>query len=240
MIPSRIHDLSQPVFTNCPQYPDKNPRRAQIKLFYMLAVQGVNKEVVEISTHTGTHVDAPFHFFQDGETIDEVPLQSYVGPAVVFDLPGKQPGSSIERADLEGLAGDVAPGDIVLLNTGGGHRRANTKAFLTEYVRLGESGAQYLIDLGVKGVGIDAVSMGGYDDPSKASPPHRVLLGERGLHRRGVVLSGRGHGRAQAVIRRGAGEASRLQRCLDASRIVGVLANARSLRSRVLRSRTRR
>lgn len=177
MIPSRIHDLSQPVFSNCPQYPDSNPRPAQIKLFYMLAVQGVNKEIVEISTHTGTHVDAPFHFFEGGRTIDEVPLETYVGPAVVLDLRAKQPGSAIERADLEALARDVAPGDIVLLNTGGGRRRANTKAFLTEYVYLGGSGAQYLIDRGVKGVGIDAVSMGGYDDPSASGPPHRILLG---------------------------------------------------------------
>jgi arylformamidase len=177
MIPSRIYDLSQPVFSNCPQYPDDNPRPAQIRLFYMLAVQGVNKEIVEISTHTGTHVDAPFHFFEDGRTIDEVPLESYVGPAVVLDLREKEAGSAIERQDLEPLAGELAAGDIALLNTGGGHRRANTKAFLTEYVYLSGKGAQYLIDRGVKGVGIDAVSMGGYNDPSKSGPPHRILLG---------------------------------------------------------------
>ncbi|MGC2242920.1 MAG: cyclase family protein, partial [Candidatus Aquilonibacter sp.] len=72
MNPKRIYDLSQPVFANCPQYPDKNPRPAQIRLLYMLAVQGVNKEIVEISTHTGTHCDAPYHFFEDGKTIDEM------------------------------------------------------------------------------------------------------------------------------------------------------------------------
>ena len=177
MIPSRIYDLSQPVFSNCPQYPDDNPRPAQIRLFYMLAVQGVNKEIVEISTHTGTHIDAPFHFFKDGNTIDEVPLESYVGPAVVLDLREKKAGSAIERQDLEPLAGELAAGDIALLNTGGGHRRANTKAFLTDYVYLSGEGAQYLIDRGVKGVGIDAVSMGGYNDPSKSGPPHRILLG---------------------------------------------------------------
>jgi kynurenine formamidase len=143
----------------------------------MLAVQGVNKEIVEITTHTGTHVDAPFHFFEDGRTIDEVPLESYVGPAVVLDLREKEAGSAIERQDLERSAGELAAGDIALLNTGGGYRRANTKAFLTEYVYLSGGGAQYLIDRGVKGVGIDAVSMGGYNDPNKSDPPHRILLG---------------------------------------------------------------
>jgi len=177
MNPKRIYDLSQPVFTNCPQYPDENPRPAQIRLFYMLAVQGVNKEIVEISTHTGTHCDAPYHFFEDGKTIDEIPLETYVGPATILDLRYKKPGSAIERGDIEPFAERIAEGDIVLLNTGFGHKRANTAEFLTEYVYLGGEAAQYLVDRGVKGVGIDAVSLGGYNDPSKAVPAHKAMLG---------------------------------------------------------------
>lgn len=177
VLPTKIYDLSQPVFTNCPQYPDTNPRPVQVRLFYMLAVQGVNKEIVELSTHTGTHCDAPFHFFEDGKTIDEIPLETYVGPATILDLRDKQPGSSIQRADITRFADRIEPGDIVLLNTGGGHSRANSKEFLTDYVYLGGQAAQMLVDLRVKGVGIDAVSLGGYADPEKAGPPHRTLLG---------------------------------------------------------------
>jgi len=177
MLPTRIYDLSQPVFTNCPQYPDKNPRPAQVRLFYMLAVQGVNKEIVELSTHTGTHCDAPYHFFADGATIDQVPLENYIGRATMLDLRGKKPGSAIEREEVERLSKRLASGDIVLLNTGWGHKRANTKEFLTEYVYLSGEAAQYLVGRGVKGVGIDAVSLGGYNDPGKAGPPHRTMLG---------------------------------------------------------------
>ncbi|MGH7736918.1 MAG: cyclase family protein [Candidatus Tyrphobacter sp.] len=169
--------MSQPVFSNCPQYPDENPRPVQIRRFYMLAVQGVNKELVEMSTHAGTHCDAPFHFFEDGDTIDRIPLERYVGPAVVLDLQDKNPGETVEASDLEPVVGRIEPGDVALLNTGNGHRRANTKQFLTEYIYLSGAGAQLLVDRGVKGVGIDAVSLGGYDDPSKAGPPHRTLLG---------------------------------------------------------------
>ncbi len=177
MNPKRIYDLSQPVYANCPQYPDKNPRPVQIRLLYSLAVNGVNKEIVELSTHTGTHCDAPFHFFDDGKTIDEIPLEAFVGPGAVLDLRFKEPGSVIAREDVVRFADHIQPGDVVLLNTGGGHRRANTKAFLTEYPYLSGEAAEYLADRGVKGVGIDAVSLGGYDDPSKAGPPHRALLG---------------------------------------------------------------
>ncbi|MDQ2872711.1 MAG: cyclase family protein [Candidatus Eremiobacteraeota bacterium] len=175
--PKRIYDLSQPVFTNCPQYPDTNPRPAQIRLFYMQQVQGVNKEIVEISTHTGTHCDAPYHFFDDGKTIDEVPLENYVAPATIFDLRFKTAGSAIERADVEPLASSLERGDVALLNTGFGHKRANTKAFLTQYVWLTGEAADFLVERGVAGVGIDAVSLGGYGDPAKAGPAHRAMLG---------------------------------------------------------------
>ena len=176
MIPRRIYDLSQPVFANCPQYPDENPRPVQVRLFYMLAVQGVNKEIVELSTHTGTHCDAPYHFFNDGATIEQIPLESYVGPGAILDLRGKKPGSAITREEVERFADGIAESDIVLLNTGWGQKRANTKEFLTEYIYLGADAAQYLVERGIKGVGIDAVSLGGYNDPSKAGPPHKTLL----------------------------------------------------------------
>ncbi len=176
-VPRIIHDLSQPVFSNCPQYPDDNPRPVKVALFYQLAVQGVNKEIVELSTHTGTHCDAPYHFFEDGATIDRIPLETYVGPATILDLRGKSPGAAIERAEVERFAGRISEGDVVLLNTGWGHKRANTKEFLTQYVYLSGEAAQYLVDRGVKGVGIDAVSLGGYNDADKAGPPHTIMLG---------------------------------------------------------------
>ena len=176
-VPSAIYDLSQPVFTNCPQYPDQNPRPAAIRLFYMQAVQGVNKEIVEISTHTGTHCDAPYHFFDDGSTIDQIPLGTYVGPATIVDLRGKTAGAPIEPDDLRPAATSIEPGDIVLLNTGWGHKRALTPEFLREWPYLSGPGAEYLLERGVKGVGIDAVSLGGYDDPAKANPAHQALLG---------------------------------------------------------------
>lgn len=175
MIPTRIYDLSQPIFNNCPQYPDVNPRPAQVRLFYMLGVNGVNKEIVQISTHTGTHVDAPFHFFEDGKTIDELPLENFVGWARVVDIRGRPPGHEIGVADLQ--PSDIGDGEVALLDTGWGDKRAITREFLTQYPYLGGEGARWLVDRGVKGVGIDAVSLGGYNDPAKAGPAHRAMLG---------------------------------------------------------------
>lgn len=177
MIPSRIIDISQPVYSNCPQYPDTTPRPAQVRWMYIHGVEPVNKEIVEISTHTGTHCDAPFHFFESGTPIDQVPLETYVGWAAIIDVRGKSPGSAITARDIEPYLEAIQPGDVVLLNTGWGHKRANTKEFLTEYVYCGGDAAKAIVDAGAKGAGIDAVSFGGYNDPSKAGPSHRTMLG---------------------------------------------------------------
>ncbi|MBV9103479.1 MAG: cyclase family protein [Candidatus Eremiobacteraeota bacterium] len=176
-MPRRIYDLSQPVFSNCPQYPDTNPRPVEVQLFYMLAVQGVNKEVATLTTHSGTHCDAPYHFFEQGATIDEIPLERYVGWAVLLDLRKIPPGAAIEAHDIAPFLQRVRAGDVALLNTGGGARRANSPAFLTEYVWLSGEAARLLVERGVKGVGIDAVSLGGYNDAAKAGPAHRHVLG---------------------------------------------------------------
>ncbi len=148
---------------------------------YMASVHGVNKEIVELSTHTGTHCDAPFHYLDGAPTIDQTPLEAYIGRATILDLRGfdrrGRPAShAIERGDLE-QSGDVPAGDVVLLNTGWGQKRANTHEYLTQYPYLAESGAIYLLERDVKGVGIDTVSLGGYGDPVKGAAPHRVLLG---------------------------------------------------------------
>ena len=220
MIPSRIIDLSQPVFSNCPQYPDKNPRPAQVRWMYIHGVEQVNKEIVEISTHTGTHIDAPFHFFDDGLTIDRVPLERYIGYAYPIDVRGKEPGSAIEAARSKAVGG-MQPGDVVLFNTGWGHKRANTKEFLTQYVYCSGEAAQLIVDRGAIGAGIDAVSFGGYGDPKKAGPGHRAMLGAADSSSRSSTIPMRSW-TASAALRRRAGQTRRMQRSLDARDALGV------------------
>ena len=176
-LPSVIHDLSQPVFSNCPQYPDVNPRPAQVRLLYAVATHGVTKEIVEMSTHTGTHCDAPLHFFEDGASVDRLALAAFVAPAVVLDLRGLRSGEAITREHLIAHADRISRGDAVLLNTGGGAMRSNTRRFLTDYSYLSGEGASYLVERDIAGAGIDAVSIGAYDDAAKGAAPHRALLG---------------------------------------------------------------
>jgi kynurenine formamidase len=171
----KLYDISQPVYHNCPQWPDYEP--VQVDHKYTIALNGFNAERVSLTTHSGTHIDAPYHFVEGRATIGQVPIETYAGPVVFLDLRGRDAGSVIGKSDIEPHADRIAEGDIVVLTTGWGDKRAMTKEFLLEWPYLDGSGAQWLVDHGVRGVGIDALSMGGYGSPEKGQPCHKVLLG---------------------------------------------------------------
>lgn len=81
---------------------------------------GYNTRFVTIGSHCGTHIDAPFHFFADGKTIDQIPLFDLIAPAVIVDLSHKnlKARQKITWADLAAYADRFRVGKIVLMNTG--------------------------------------------------------------------------------------------------------------------------
>lgn len=118
-------------------------------------------------THTGTHVDPPAHFVPGGATVDELPLDVLVGPAVVADLTG---GGAIDAARLAGL--DLPPGTTrLLLKTADGSAAPATVAATGA---LTPDGAHWLVDRGVHLVGADTLSI---EPATHDYPVHRILLG---------------------------------------------------------------
>ena len=128
--------------------------------------QGWAVEQVQAITHTGTHVDAPYHYGatsagQPAKRIDEVPLEWCFAPGVVLDMRHKQAGDLITVEDLQQalqkIDYELRPLDIVLLMTGC-DKRLNTP----EYFRqpgLGREGVLWLVEQGVKVIGIDAYTL---------------------------------------------------------------------------------
>jgi arylformamidase len=174
-----IYDLSQPIFNNVPQWPKFRPTSLTVP--HLTATESANVERLTLMTHTGTHIDAPYHFFPEAETVDALPLSHFHGPCIALDLRGMAPGSGIREADLAPHAASIRQNFIVLLKTGWGDKRGLTKEFLTEWPYLTGEGAEYLVSLGIHGVGIEGLSIGGYDDPEKETAAHRVLLGAKKL-----------------------------------------------------------
>ena len=118
------------------------------------------------SSHSGTHIDAPWHYSpvcegKPSKTVDQVPLEWCVGPGVVLDMRHKQPGDEITVDDLKTalakLDYTLQPGDIVLLLTGcDKYWGTDTKTYLAMQSGLGIQGLDWLLDQGIKCIGIDA------------------------------------------------------------------------------------
>ena len=174
-----IYDLSQPLFNNVPQWPKFRPTTMTIP--HLTALESANVEHLELMTHTGTHIDAPFHFFPDAETVDALPLNHFHAPSIAIDLRHKPAGSGITAADLRPFSRGIHPGMIVLLKTGWAEKRGLTKEFLTEWPYLTGEAAEFLVSIGVHGVGIEGLSIGGFNDPAKETAAHKVLLGAKKL-----------------------------------------------------------
>ncbi|NUR56378.1 MAG: cyclase family protein [Acidobacteria bacterium] len=135
-----------------------------------------------LGTHTGTHVDAPRHFFDEGAGVDGLPLDLLIGRARVIDLPFR--GGITERhlADA-GLREDLR----VLLRTPNSALWNTSDGFHQDYSYLTEEGARYLVEQGVKVVGIDYLSVEQFKKPG--APAHRALLGENVVIIEGLNLS---------------------------------------------------
>lgn len=124
---------------------------------YRPPCRGFASKLLIMSDHAGTHVDAPYHFIESGATIDRVPPETLLGPAVLLDVTGRvPPGRPAAAADLEALCRErgltVNPGDIALLRVWRG--RWGEPGF-HEAKGPDESAAQWLLDRGVKAMGID-------------------------------------------------------------------------------------
>jgi arylformamidase len=135
---------------------------------------------LDLGVHTGTHVDAPLHFIEGAASADELPLEALIGPAYVVDATALD--RDIDAAALAELDVPEAAERLIFMTRN--CELWNRDTFSEEFIRFVESGAQRLVDSGVRLVGIDYLSVG--DEAA-----HNVLLGAgvvavEGLDLRGV------------------------------------------------------
>lgn len=165
----KIVDISLPLSADIPVWPGSSG-------FVLTWVDRMdsghecNNSRIACDTHIGTHVDAPFHFVENGRTVDQIPTDLLIGPCQVVYLPGQTNIGAEELASLE-LANNVRR---LLLKTDNSNLwMAKEKKFQKKYACLTESGAQWLVRHGFSLVGIDYLSIGSYTRGAKI---HQVLL----------------------------------------------------------------
>jgi arylformamidase len=174
---SPIYDISVPIRSGGLVYPG-NP---EIEIMLQQAVAkgaGANVSSIRFGSHTGTHADAARHFFDDGQSVDEIPLERLIGPALLLSFPDDL--RAVSAADLRKQ--DLKGRKRILLRTRNS-ALLSRKEFVRDYTYLAPDGAQYLVDNGVELVGVDYLSIEQFHSGHHMT--HRILL-ERSV----VILEG--------------------------------------------------
>ncbi len=132
---------------------------------------------LEFTTHTGTHIDAPWHFNQEGRRIDQYPPEVFMGTGVVLDFRHFDDKARITGEDLARARPAVQEGDILLINTGR-HRQFGSREYATLHPGLdGEACERFLLEKRIRMVGMDTICVEpGSEEDHWAHPLHRICL----------------------------------------------------------------
>jgi arylformamidase len=172
-----IYDVSLPIVNEGLVYPG-NPEISISLQQAIAAGAGANVSSLAFGSHTGTHVDAPKHFFDDGVGVDALALDVLMGPAVVVAVPDGCMSVGQEELSRHELKGHTR----VLIKTRNSSF-IHERHFRTDYTFLAPDGAEYLVSLGVRLVGVDYLSIEQFR--SGHHKTHRTLL-ERGI----IIIEG--------------------------------------------------
>ena len=167
----RIIDLSHTISKEMPVYPGTPlPELAPV---LTLAAHGFGETMLQMLSHTGTHIDAPSHMIEGAPCLNDLPVNTFFGQAVIIDHPPSA-GMRIELMTLQNIKEKLERAEFVLFNTGHSQKWGEAEYFGV-FPTLTKEAAQFLTNFSLKGVGIDAIS---FDAIGAADNPiHHILLG---------------------------------------------------------------
>ena len=154
----KVIDLTLTVSEKIPTFPG-SPKPHFIE-WETIPKNGYNLELLFLSTHTGTHIDAPFHFVKNGKKIHEIAPERLVNEAVLIRI-GKNSNRSISKTDIQNFEqknGKIENGSTVIFYTGW-QKNLNKEFYFTENPGLSVSAAKYLVSKKINMVGIDSPSI---------------------------------------------------------------------------------
>jgi arylformamidase len=175
----QVFDVSVPIRSGMVSYAD-NPG---VELRHLPSIaQGAkaNLSELDMGVHTGTHVDAPLHFFDGGDGTETLPLEVLMGPAEVVDATRVK--HVLDEKALRKLELPLDGTERVIFKTRNS-QLWERKEFTRDFVRLDASGARFLLARGARLIGIDYLSIGDMD-------AHRLLLAAKVIPVEGLDLRG--------------------------------------------------
>ncbi len=179
------YDVTVPITGQMPVWP--GDRRVEIE-WQARTDRGdpLNLSRLSLSSHTGTHVDAPAHFIHQGLTVDRLPLNLLIGPAFVAGLAGLE-GQAVRPDDLDALSLPPATTRLLLKTTNSRFWEKRESHFQSEYVHLTPDAALWLVEHGIRLIGLDYLSVEAVDTPDHRV--HHTLLGAGVIVVEGLDLS---------------------------------------------------
>ncbi len=164
----KLLDVSVPLDAALASYPGNTPYSLE-PIKRIARGDSSNVSTLHMSAHSGTHVDAPRHFFDQGPGAEGLALEMLCGRARVIELTTRKAITADDLAQRD-LSEDVR----VLIKTHNS-RLWGSPEFHTDFIGVAESGAKYLVEHGIKVVGVDYLSVEAFKTPG--APAHHVLLG---------------------------------------------------------------
>lgn len=161
----KIYDITAPVHPEMTVYKNKDAKKPKFTCVQDFTTAAAYETRIDIDVHTGTHMDAPLHMIEGGDTVETIGIEQLVGPARVLDL--THLADRVTAADLEGCG--VQPGEWLVLKT----RNSLQEAFDFQFVFLAADGAEWCVKHGVRGVAIDAL---GVERDQAGYPTHKTLF----------------------------------------------------------------
>lgn len=159
----KIYDVSMPIHNNMLVW--EGDPKVSIETVATIAKDGARLSHFSLGSHTGTHVDAPSHFLENGDTVNKISLEKFIGKCRVFDL------THLDHQEI--LVSDIATyniqkGERMLFKTGN-FRLLKNSVFPKSYISLSLEAAEFLVEKDVLLVGTDFLGI-----EKKANPGHGV------------------------------------------------------------------
>jgi len=173
-----IFDLTHPISENMPMYPGTPAPTLQVA--YSHKEYGFMETLINLYSHTGTHLDAPAHLYVNGLTLDEYPVEHFVGKALTVDCRALKKGEKISMSLIEEKWNCLNEAEFILFFTG--HDKLwGSQDYFSDFPILSEEAVEWINRRKLKGIGIDApsfdpVTIDELDGASGELHNHRAIL----------------------------------------------------------------
>ncbi|MFV0503174.1 MAG: cyclase family protein [Lachnospirales bacterium] len=161
----KIYDVSTEITEDMQVYKNKDSKRPRFENIDNYEIGNHYASYLHIDCHAGTHVDAPLHMIENAKDLSYLKLENLIREVKVYEINS----DLICKEDLINI--DIQEGDFILFKT----RNSEVNEFKLDYCALHSSGAEYLADKKICGVGVDALSVGRGDDNLLT---HKTLMEE--------------------------------------------------------------